>query len=258
MEKDKIIAATLVAALIFLVVAFIGLVAITGFVFLASGNSDTNSDDTPAINSVVVDANKLKDSNSVSGADSNANADANSQKEPAAPVCGNKVKETGEACEADSECSASQLCKSCKCEDKPPEIKAAPDISIVESSMLYQCITKGGKKGLGIKYIEFKNSGSSDYEVNGILTVSSSVGSVSDKITSNATKSFTIKAGQAYTDFYISKIPGVEPPPFLFLGNGPSKPTIKIDFGNKQYVEKTYTLSTAEFEKGGGVSGSCP
>src|SRR3989344_4935174 len=192
MDRDKVIAVVLVVGFVFLLMALIGIVAVTGFILMFSGeptNSGNATLSTPLIDDVAVPAGGAGAGSGGTGADVNDGAD--DVTEPPAPVCGNNKKETGEQCEKDGDCSTAQQCNAtCSCENKP--VVKTRLTSIEVTKLYFWCAPDfDGKKGLAIKYIEFKNMGAS-FSYDGKATITAVTGATTDSVETKAAFKFTI------------------------------------------------------------------
>ena len=254
-EKDKIIALGLIAAFVFLFVALVGVISVTGFVVFFMGSEDKApeqaaappADDTPIIDKVDSgDDEKDSGSGTTPPEDPAPKADPN----PApAPVCGDGKKADTEQCEATSDCAPDQVCNACKCDPKP-EPTATKLESIQVQGITFFCPSDfRGKKGLGVKIINLKNTGSSNFSYSNSLTLKSEIGSTSDSVQTKNAYKFTVNAGKLI-DIYPKDI-ARDDAPFLFVGNAPGQLKITIWFGSDRYVEYAYDLKATDFAKAG-------
>ncbi|MCR4335587.1 MAG: hypothetical protein NUV57_03565 [archaeon] len=247
MDRDKIIALVLVVGLVFLFVALIGVVTVTGFVlFFVTSDQGTVVDNTPLIDTNPNTAvNTANTDNTAPNTNTTPNTNTNPNNDPD-PVCGNNDLETDEQCEADSDCSSSQICNSsCDCEAKPePEAELLSNIKV--ESLTYWCATDfEGEKGLAVKIVKFKNTGTSDFNYNNKVTLKSESESADDSITTNAAYKFAVKAGKT-TDIY-QKDFFRSTAPYLYIGNTLGKVTLTFEFGKDFYFEHNLTLKGQDF-----------
>lgn len=256
MDKDKLILAGLGVIFVFLLFAFMGVVVVTGYFFMSSSNAGnpaaTDGDNTPLIDAVAGDAN----TGSPAADESSDNAQPPVNNEPAVqekpvPVCGNNIKEDGEACEVNSHCLADQICSACRCIPKPEEKPTATKLDTikVEGISFFCAPDFEGKRGLAVKIINFKNTGTTDYSYTKPLTIKSEIGSTTDQVTTKPTFKFSPKAGKN-VDLYQKDI-ARETAPFLFVGTSPGALKLTIQFGETKYVEYSYDVRATDFGKVG-------
>ncbi|HLC93346.1 MAG TPA: EB domain-containing protein [archaeon] len=245
MERDRIIAVVLIVGFVFLVAALLGVVAITGFILVFTAPQDSSPaplDAAPLIETGDTDAGT--GSGTPAGNDDAPATDENPPAEPAAPVCGNNKKESGEQCETDSQCSATQTCNStCQCVNKPVEKAALRNITITKLN--FWCAPDfNGKKGLAIKFIEFKNSGAA-FTHDGTIRITAVTGETTDSVQTNAAFKFNIPSGKTL-GLYQKDILRADAP-YIFLGSTPDKTKITIDISETEYIEYEYTLKGNDF-----------
>ncbi len=252
MDKDTIVAVVLGIAVVMMAFALLGVVAVTGYFYFA----DSSEEKPAALDAAkpVVDT-VGTDQNSPS-ADQNAPADVNRPVEPPiapvppappAPVCGNGTKETGEQCDLNSDCSASQVCSACNCVDKPKPTAVKLD-KIVVDSVSYWCYRPAfnGKDGIGIKIISLKNTGTSDFAVKGVNTIKATAGETTDEVTTKATTNILVKAGK--TNSIYGGLDFSREAPYLFIGSKADVPLkVNIDFGDGTYIDYDSTLTFQDF-----------
>lgn len=250
MERDRLIAIALVVGLIFLFVALIGIVAVTGFVllFVTNDNAPQAIDNTPIIRTV--------DSPQQA---TGTNAPTNPSTIPPATgttppgtqpeaVCGDGLVDTGEQCEANSNCAANQVCNlpSCKCEDvTPPEPEKTLVAGLQVDSLVFvpQCVTFDGSEGLGVSQIILKNTSDKNFTYSGSINISAAAGTLEDKVTTKKV-SLTVKAGKTER-LYLNQATRTEK--FLFLGNSAQTAEITINFGAGKYIEYSRQLKGQDF-----------
>lgn len=238
MEKDKIIAIFLIAGLIFLLISFVGVVAVTGFVFLFV--IDENQD--PAITNPNPAPNPNPDP--IPNPTPTPTPNPNPNPVPTVPVCGDGEINGNEICEANSDCGENQECQSCQCVNVEPE---EPDnllegIEIEDIVYTFICVEFDGETGLAASSITLKNNNADDYEFDGSIKVESWIeNSRIDRV--NLTSSeFSIPAGQTRS-VYLTQTGRQEK--YLFLTGEPATIKYILKFGNKQ-VEKEITLTNNE------------
>lgn len=257
MDRNKVIAVVLVVGLVFLFVALLGVVAVTGFV-LVFMTPDSNSTVQPPASADIVPitetvTDKVADANAEQTTQAPAASPVPEEKkvetpkpEPKPePVCGDKKKEGSEQCEVSSDCAADQQCNSsCKCEVKPPQKTVLTDIKI--EKLTFWCTPDfGGKKGLAAKIISFKNSGSSDFSYDGTVKVSAVTGETKDSVVTKNAFKFNVKAGKTI-DIYQKDI-FRDTAPYVFLGAMPTKTKFTVDLGNDRVVEYEQDLKAGDF-----------
>lgn len=247
MDQDKLLLVGLGAILAFLFVAFFGVVAVTGFIVF-SAEPEQKEQTNPVDNTPLID--NLAEQQIV------AEEEEKIVEEPKAPapkpaVCGNNVKESGEQCEVNSHCSAEQVCTSCSCVAKLVEKPAATKLEniTVEGISFFCAPDFEGQRGLAIKIINFKNSATTDYSYNNILTIKSEIGSTTDAVNTKAAYKFNVKAGKT-TDIYQKDLVR-ESAPYIFVGTSPGALKLTINFGTTKYVEYNYTLKANDFGNAG-------
>ncbi|MFH1390912.1 MAG: hypothetical protein ABIH20_01230 [Candidatus Diapherotrites archaeon] len=251
MDRDKIIALVLVVGLVFLFVALIGVVTVTGFVLFFVTNEPANVvDATPLIdtspNTTITDTTgnsntNTNNDNSNTDTQNNDNSNTNTN-----PVCGNGDVEDGEDCESNSDCSSSQVCNSsCECEAEPePDAELLEDIK-VENLTFWCTLDFEGERGLAVKIVKFKNTGTSDFSYADRITLKSKSESADDSITTNAAYDFEAKAGKT-TDIYQKDLLR-STAPYLFIGNTLGAVTLTFEFGNDYYFKHNLTLKGQDF-----------
>lgn len=258
MDKDTVIAVVLAVILVGLFFALLGVVAVTGY-FLATAQPQVTEkapvEEKSLVDTLVTDKNAGTDQNV--SQDQNKAPDANTNLTPpapvakAAPVCGNKTKEEGEQCEVDSDCSAEQVCTSCKCEPKP---KTGPPKleKLVLQSITYHC-APNLKKGLYAKTFVFKNNDSADFVYDKPIELSAFVvDQQTDSVkTKHSTSSkLTVKPSKTAEIQYFDIDRAAEP--FVFLGNKTGVPAkITASFGETGYAEYNTTLTFQDFSSVG-------
>ncbi|HIH10378.1 MAG TPA: hypothetical protein HA254_06980 [Candidatus Diapherotrites archaeon] len=251
MDRDKVIAIVLVVGFAFLIIALFGVAAITGYVLFFTSpepaQAASGANDQPAWKPPVTGNVGIQSANADGQTDESQSDDlGNEEEEEPAPVCGNSIKESGEACDANSDCSSTQVCNnSCQCVDKPVERAKVEGLQI-EKIVSYWCAPDfNGKKGLAAKILRFKNTGTADFTYNGEVQISAETGDTRDSVVTNSAFRFTVKAGKTL-DIYGTNL-ARSSAPFIFLGATPTKTKLTVDFGPTKYIEYEYTLRANDF-----------
>ncbi|HLC79112.1 MAG TPA: hypothetical protein VJG83_01660 [archaeon] len=253
MDRDKIIAVCLVVGFAFLLLATLGIVAITGFVLLNSDftTSPTLQKDTKSIleqdaTSSIIDIN-------VDSTENSTQLEEQEEEPVATPaaVCGNGKKENGEICEANSDCGSNQQCSACKCQDLPPVEKTLlSDIKV--EKLTFTCVPDfEGKKGLGVKIIRLKNDSSSDFSATGNGKISATTANTTDTVTTNNAFKFSIKSGKLLDIYGTNTTRTSAQYMVVFLGNQVEPTKLTIDLPDNKYIEYTYDLKANDFSSVG-------
>jgi len=241
MNRDKLIAIVLVVGLVFMMVALVGVVTVTGLVLVMT-NEPVQTDTTPIINSTPNEV--VTPTNPAPTTTPTTPTEPIVDEEDVEPVCGNDEIEEGETCEADSDCNTNYECSSCECIQKEPEAELLEDIEITK--LFFWCpesIT--GETNLTINQIEFKNTSNEDFSYTDNIKITTTV---NDKSYSAITKNnydFGIKAGKTdkiYRTFL------VDPTPNLVVGSASGdEVTVTVLFGDDYYAEYTHTLRGQDY-----------
>ncbi len=250
MDRDKIIAVALVVAFVFLLVALLGVVAVTGFLLVFTGKSGGDAGSTGALIDSDGDAalpDSGGDSHTLPDTGSGGN-DGTTPPAPVAPVCGNGTKETGEQCETDSQCSTGNVCTACQCVLKAPDKVKLTSVAV--SGLAFWCAPDfEGQRGLAIKRIDLKNNGTAAFSEPGKATITAVTGDVTDSVMTKAAFKFLIPAGKTL-GIYQTNL-ARDDAPYIFVGTTPlSKVKLNIDFG-ADYIEYEYTLKGNDFSAAG-------
>ena len=236
MERDKLIAVVLVVGLIFLFVALIGVITITGFVLFFVTNDAQAVDNTPIIETAGSNSNNgtqtIAPPVTQPSTTPSSNPPPQEQEEEPEPVCGNGVKEDG-----------------CACEEKPPEKTVLEDIEFDSFVYSFACVEKDGQSGLGARQVILKNTGSSDFEYEGTIKVTAENDEFTDTLTISKQNlgDFRIAAdGEAR--IYLTSTSRADK--FLFLSNQLTDVEITVEFEDNKVVRYTKTLKGQDFSEG--------
>jgi len=252
MDRDKVIAGVLVVSLIFLFVALIGVVGLTGLVLYVTAPAAT-ADSTPIINAIDNTTNTGTNTNTNINTNTNTNTNTNNDSDNTTtnndpdPVCGNGVLEGDEVCEADSDCGSNEVCNaSCACETKPPTLSVLDDLEVDSLNFVPICIEFDGEKGIGVSQIILKNTGSDIFDYSGGLTITSETDSEIDRVLIAGTKLGDLSIKKDATEWlYLNKTTRTEK--FLYIGSSTGDVTIKIQFSGDRYIEYTKNLRSQDF-----------
>jgi hypothetical protein len=256
MNKDKLIAIGLIAAFVFLFIALVGIITITGFVvfFMESETANQNQEikpvieETPIIDKINQETN-IKPNNEPKEKNQEAQTPKENKNQAAAPICGDGKKDDMEQCETDSDCSTNQICKNCNCEPKQEPTATKLENIKIESLVFFCTPNFNGKQGLAIKIINLKNIGTTDFSYTKTLTLKSEIGEITDSVQTKNSYKFTVKAGKPI-EIYQKDILREEAP-YLFIGNSPGKLKVTIWLDKTQYIEYLYDLKATDFAKAG-------
>ena len=221
MERDKLIAIVLVVGLVFLFVAFLGVIAVTGFVIFFLTPQGDAIDNTPIIDSIgttttTTPPTTITQPPNTTADDSTDNTPTNND------------------------------------EPEEPEEEPIPEPEPVESTLttlkvdslifVPTCVNLDGTQGLGLSQIILKNTGSSDFTYNGSIKISSKTDNLDDQITTK-TINLTVKAGKTER-VYMNQ--AIRTEKFLFLGNKIGSLELTLKFGN-DIVVHTQDLRGQDF-----------
>ncbi|MEM4364006.1 MAG: hypothetical protein QXU92_00200 [Candidatus Diapherotrites archaeon] len=251
MDRDKLVLIGLTLLLVLLVFAFLGVLAITGFlIFFTNDKVVENKQVVPIYEAQVVNNNSETSNNETSSEEITENTEEKVQVE-LAPVCGNKVKEANEECEVDADCGNDKVCKSCKCEQKPIEEPKIPKLDNIKvEEVVFFCPPEfEGKRGLGIKIIHFKNTGQTDFSYLKPVTIKAQILDTTDTLSTNNAYKFSAKAGKTASIY--QKDLARTSAPFIFLGDRPGELKLTITFGNTGYIEYNYNVLARDFAAAG-------
>jgi hypothetical protein len=256
MNKDKLIAIGLIVAFVFLFIALVGVIAITGFVvfFMDSENKNQTTeikpitDETPIIDKINQEEN-IKSNNEPKEKKQEEQTQTENKNKATAPICGDGKKDDSEQCETDSDCSTNQICKNCNCEPKPEPTATKLENIKIESLVFFCAPNFNGKQGLAIKIINMKNTGTTDFSYTKTLTLKSEIGEITDSVQTKNSYKFTVKAGKPIEIY--QKDMAREQAPYLFIGNSPGKLKLTIWLDKTQYIEYLYDLKATDFAKAG-------
>lgn len=251
MDRDKLILVSLSLILVFLVFAFVGILGLTGYLIFFTGDKKEKNEVVPIYNAQI----NIEDEQGTTTEEKNEEEQSQSEETTksvqTAPVCGNKVKESGEECEIDSDCGTDKVCKSCKCEPKPIEEPKIPKLTNLKvEELIFFCPPEfEGKKGLGLKIIRIKNTSQTDFSYLKQITINAEINDVIDSVKTNNAYKFSARIGET-TSIYPKDILRASAP-FIFLGNKPGRLKLTLTFGTVGYIEHDYDLRAMDFAQAG-------
>ena len=228
MDRDKIIALVLVIGLVFLFVALIGVLTVTGFVLFFVTNEPVNAVDTTPL----IDTNP--DTALNTGTTGNTNTNTNTQTNDNSNTDPDPEPEPTPEPEPEPEPEPTP----------EPEAELLDDIEV--QSLTYWCAKDfDGEEGLAIKIIKFKNTGTEDFSYTDRITLKSATDSANDSISTNSAYNFEVKGGKT-TDIYQKDLLRSSAP-YLFVGNSLGNITLTFEFGDDYYFEHEFTLKGQDF-----------
>ena len=237
MNRDKLVAIVLVVGLVFMLIALLGVVTITGLVLVMT-NEPVQTDTTPTIplgsSEIVTPTIPTTPTTPIKPV----------VEEDPEPECGNGTVEEGESCEANSNCNSGYECTSCSCVKVEPTAELLEDIEITE--LFFWCpepIT--GETKLTINQIEFKNNSDEDFSYTDNIKITTTVDDDSYSAITKNSYDFEIKAGKS-NKIYRTYL--VDPTPNLVVGRtAGDEVTVLVEFGDDYYTEFTQTLRRQDY-----------